>query len=540
MLVSVSTAKVERYEWFTYYGRPKVFESHNRKYDLALEPRDKFGVRKFGAKYKVLEASDTKIIFTLSQREVDSLIKKSKGFSGKVDGKKVTRGIGGLEPTRKRKTSKPKSTKIARRFVHPVDQQEEDIYPHVDIPVTKSELTRLFHLLNKKYFDNMLNPRTKLVVMNAYRVTGRAFTEWIDDRIIRQAIRINKSALTNRKRLVNVLLHEMVHLKHKILSVEHGLDEYDETDIRNGHGPKFVAEVRKLNSYGFEVSEYTEDTPEDILDIDLYTLIVYNNDICRGVYSHSPFKEHVDDILEEYGTKLGRGMFTDYAYGKSRDPIVTKFPSLTSKFRLSNKRKNFVSLVMSKHIHRVISGLKNIKRGKLVVDHDTAEVNQEIVALLPHSEKIRVHEFTYFAYTIMGNVNIPEYKEAASHPVVRQHALDVLTEADRKYMYQFWKDTPDNLFMKNKHFEQQIMDIARHMDVLYELQLRGKSDSAYEELYNELAETLKRLYQFYFKGRKSMSEAMNFLSRLVLKQKMSNANEVSSVFADLKKRMQRK
>jgi hypothetical protein len=542
MLVSISAAKVELYEWFTYYGRKKSFENHHSKYDLNLEPKDKFGIRKVGSNFKLIDSADVSVLFTLTEKEASFLIKKSKGFGGKVNGTNVKKGAGGLDPQNIRARFVPakKSTLVPRKHVPAKDVPENEIYPEVNMPVTRPELHRLFNLLNKKYFNNVLSVQTKLIIINAYKVAGNALTEWMGDRILKQAIRISKNATTNKKRLVNTLLHEMVHLHHKKLAVEQGKTEYDENNIRNGHGPLFVQAVKRLNALGFEVPEYTADMPVDKLDLDLYTLIVYNNDSFRGVYSNAPFKEHIQDIIGAYGAKVGHGVYTNYAYGKTRDPFVTKFPSLTKKFTLNNTRKKFTNLTLNPRVHDIIKNLTGTIAEKIVPKHDTMDVSENIKSIVQHTEKVRVLSFLRFATIVMLNSGMPEYKKSASSGLLKESVLDVLTEADRAYLFKFWQDTPDSLFMKLPAFKREITTLVRGIEPLKELHyarsyanLSGKHD----QVFNDLAREMQTLFEFYFKGRKTIDETFSFITKLILRQKLNTLQEVDDVLREAKRRI---
>lgn len=536
MFISLSSTKAELYEWFTYYGRKKTFEDHHKKYDLTLEPKDRFGIRKLGQKYKLVDASDTSTLFTFSDKEVKLLIKRSKGFGGKVDGKKAVKGRGGLDTPKRRTTSKtsnkPKVIRIGRkRDLDTLDADEglPSVYPDVPIPPTKSDIKRLFNALNKHHFNNRLRPDTKIQTMVSRQIHGKATTEWVGDTIIKQGIRLSKSILFSRKRLINVLLHEMVHLHHKIIWIEDGREEYDEKHIRNGHGPMFVRDIRELNSRGFSAEEYTADDPKDEMDHPVYALYLYGNDTYTGVYFDKSFKSKVESIVDKITNHFGSGVFSSYAYMKTTNPRATTL------FRLTNKQdipKN-VTLRIFKNVKVLSSILEetHAHSTKIKVDHKTAGASPEIVNIVSKAQKIRHTGFNYMAVTAMYYSGISEYVAASKQAIksssynedLYAKAVLSLTDADKEYLHNYWVSIPDDVFYKNKDLNNRLFQpIAANLH-------RMKHREGLESLSIPVKET----YTAYFKGRRTVTEFRNIFELSLVKQKLNNAYDIHNFTVEL-------
>lgn len=507
-------AKVERYKWFTYHGRPRQFQNVHANYDLSLKDGDIFGIRASKNSYKLVEASNLRILFDFPKKQIDVICKKSKGYGGKIGSVVVEKGVGGLD------------THIP---IVKVVEKENDIYPHVEIPITRSEAVRVFHALNKKYFDNFLKKDTRISIVNARSVSGRAVSEWAGNKIIRQTIRISKHVLTNRKRFINVLLHEMVHCKHRILFVEHDQKEYNEDHIRNGHGPKFTKEAQHLNALGFNVPEYTEDTPKDVLDIDFYVLILYNNDVYQGIYCDTPFKKQISELIDNRIAKFGH-IFTHYAYGKTRSPLVTRFTKLTTQFKINRKEKD-IRYLLCPEIRSLIKELPK----KIILTEDSLSVSQELIKFLPSAQKLRASGFTTFAVNVM--YNIPSYRNKIGDwkdiKQEKENIVKQLSEADHKYLYDFWKKTTFDMLMKDKYFKQDVKTICEQVFSLLKNKDSSSSRVTYALTLSSARTNILNTFKFYLENRKSYNDYIFFLMERC--SDYHTADEIYEIFQKITK-----
>lgn len=113
MLLSHSATDVQKYEWYRYMGdRKKSFMDSHPKYDLELERSDIIGLLKgTGDKVYIVPAEDTSLRFTVTNRQAQLLLKVLRPYSGKVNGRAVTKGSGSIEPPLEKIEIKKKTTK---------------------------------------------------------------------------------------------------------------------------------------------------------------------------------------------------------------------------------------------------------------------------------------------------------------------------------------------------------------------------------------------------------------------------------------------
>ena len=112
MFLSISVKKkrqVTDYDWYKFVGaRTRKYHNHNTVYDLDLDNGEKFGIRA-GRQYAYIVPDDMpEVEFKLDLKEAQLLLKSSKGFSGKIAGKRVTAGSKGMEVTAQQSNAPPK------------------------------------------------------------------------------------------------------------------------------------------------------------------------------------------------------------------------------------------------------------------------------------------------------------------------------------------------------------------------------------------------------------------------------------------------
>tara|TARA_B100000214_G_scaffold357534_2_gene317269 strand:+ start:74338 stop:75024 length:687 start_codon:yes stop_codon:yes gene_type:complete len=99
MLISLSAKPVDvkSCAWYKFLGkRPAKFLQHHRSYDLILEAGHVFGVKPIrGGNFYLIDAEALDLKFKISQRELSALLKRSRTFTGKVDGKSVKDSLRG-------------------------------------------------------------------------------------------------------------------------------------------------------------------------------------------------------------------------------------------------------------------------------------------------------------------------------------------------------------------------------------------------------------------------------------------------------------
>lgn len=104
--LSAKQKDVTKYEWYRFQGQRQArFYNHHRTYDLDLEKGEVFGVRAARGFIGLVPQDALDVEFKLSFEEFEKLVKRCKGFAGKVDGKKVQKGLRGKDGRTPNKTA---------------------------------------------------------------------------------------------------------------------------------------------------------------------------------------------------------------------------------------------------------------------------------------------------------------------------------------------------------------------------------------------------------------------------------------------------
>ncbi len=583
--ISKSTTDVTKYEWFTYFGPAKEFADHNPKFHLSLEKNDIFGVRKVGNKNKVVDASAVDTEFTLSDVELKRVVAKSSGYKGKVSRVAVRAGVGGLDKPKVKpavggkiprihtvsddkdddepkkvpvtvNAPKPKDTPSGvkpstptriTRIHTPANQDENEdkgsVYPDVNFPVTREELQRLFKLLNTKYFDGILNPNTPVTITAGFKKLGMAKTTWRGNKIVNQSILMNRGSILGKQRLVNTLIHEMIHLEHAVYRIEQGKQEYDEGHIRNGHGPKFVARAREFNAKGFAVEDYQAEILSDSVDVTLYALFAYSTDSFTCVYHTKPFKHKIAELLQRLKTIFGELRYTHYIYGETNDPIVTRHPKLAAGFTISPRMKSNHGGYMNPRVQKAIDELNFPVKGMFsqTQAHQESGVSPLIVSLIPRLTKIRVLPLATFLTMCMRHCGISEYIQAERDSPNMRIAIEKLSTADREYLHKYWLETPDVLLTSQKVYKKWIDSLAREAETLLYIYRVPRSTSFEEE--NSAGIKMQFLVRILygeiypeFRDRRTVDEMFALLSKSLAKKKMNSPQVIFDVLKLIRNR----
>jgi len=97
------------YAWYRFKGKvKKVYKEHHRSLECELTPNEVFGIKRIGKKFKLVDSSDLSALFTLNPKEAENLLKRSKGYGGKINGVKAPKGA----PYPPKKSSTPKGNSL--------------------------------------------------------------------------------------------------------------------------------------------------------------------------------------------------------------------------------------------------------------------------------------------------------------------------------------------------------------------------------------------------------------------------------------------
>lgn len=88
---------VSKYQWVEYQGPKLILETDHPEFDFELTRGAKLGIRKYRGNFYVVAKDDLDFRFKSSEKDVKKILKKSRGWSGKVKGVRVSAGEGGLD-----------------------------------------------------------------------------------------------------------------------------------------------------------------------------------------------------------------------------------------------------------------------------------------------------------------------------------------------------------------------------------------------------------------------------------------------------------
>jgi len=341
MFLSLSAAALDKYEWYTFEGKRAVsFKNHHKNHELILMPKDRFGVRTYANKVRIIDITDPTLIFILSDKEVARIIGRSKGFTGRVKGVALKAGQGGLDaPSKKASPTKIKtSTKVKENTagprkirVHKPDGEFVDYdskyFPYITMPPNKAEILRLYHYFNKLHFKRELPDKLVIQLSESNKLSGEALATHGRGKT-EYKMRIGKRALTDIPRICSIVIHEMIHILHFKRLFEDVNEEY-----RNAsHGPLFLEEMHRLNTFGYRINVKEDKAQEAKLAKPEYVLLVEANRKDYVVmHSDKPFKAKIPILLDQMRARTAKSItMTKYIYGTTSSSYVFQGSRLTS------------------------------------------------------------------------------------------------------------------------------------------------------------------------------------------------------------------
>lgn len=462
MLISLSAVSLDKYEWYRYHGkRPKTFDSHNKHHELEIQTKDRFGVRKYGTKFKVVDLTDPSVVFTLEKKEVQTLIKRSKGYKGTLRGTKLTPGVGGLDGQRKAKAPKPSATKtrIARkRRVH-VPEGDEPIrdpkyFPELPMPPKKADVQRLYNYFNKLHFNSECPSKIRILFSEALRFSGQAHTKQAGGHVL-FTLKLSKRALTDPLRVIDILLHEMIHLHHHSKVFVDGDDRY----AGAGHGPLFVQEMERLNKYGYNINIKEDDVKEATLAEPEYVMLVeLQNGRWVVIHHPEPFKEQIPEIIDDLRARVSSAVVpTRFIYGKSSSSYSYMGNKLTAKKKLQGKR----SIFGFKDSEKVTQALKRDIRVlyEESLKRQLGDVRGSVENAVDSAVRYLEERFSIYSTVVLAEAGLlAEGKKVRN---IIKNPLEFVTQDEYDFMEKTWIEAEDRHFLKGETFKLVRKDILK-------------------------------------------------------------------------------
>lgn len=476
MYISVASAVLEKYQWFKFTGtRRRSFKKHHKSHQAVLERKDVFGLLKQGNAYKMVDITAPKIIFSLSLKEVKALLKDAKSFSPIVNGKRLPKGdikalkIRVVKPKKAEIESPPKRVRTRRRRVDDNEEPEErikipkedvdaSIYPALSMPPKKADVQRLYNLFNKKYFDNNCPKHINIQFSTALRFMGRARVRITPPNIPVYTLSLAKTGFTTNKRVIDILLHEMIHLDH----YKKAYEDNDSVYLNAGHGPLFLRDMARLNSFGYEI-RVQDDGKSPVVELSekVYLLRIETRRGDLLFYSHVPFKRNLKHLISTLRSKIfNPDDFVSYMYGETKCSNAYLVNKLTDKGELPLRRH--VRLPRSQEIaDTLIETTKVLETGdlKLKTSGDLRDIIVKSVSAFYVHKHI---DFESYLVSIVAHATGKKFLTPREHSAPFGAAREMITEDEYDYIRKSWVDVVPADFYKGsvkKQVEEAILQL---------------------------------------------------------------------------------
>lgn len=466
MYVSISAVSPEKYVWYTFEGkRPVTFNDHHRTHDLKLEKGDRFGIRTYGSQIKLVELSDLRVIFTLGQHEADALIRQAKGFSGRFRGVKLQPGDGGAG-----REFRPEAAAT----------EQQKLFPSLPMPPKTQDVLRLYHYFNKLHFRGECPDKVTIQFSESLRKSGEAMYRGNGGRHTFK-LRIAKRALTDVERVINVVLHEMIHLRHMKMAYV----ELDSNYIGAAHGPFFVEDMNRLNKLGYRIEIREDDVREAELARPEYVLVIETtSEWVIVVHFEKPFRKRVPALIEDVLSRSSSFMdLRRYVYGTTRNSYVYNGNRLTKQKTLPTPRR-LLGIKDPKISRRILDTVKVIEESTL--ERKIGDVRSSVLRAVDKSLPKISETWTTYLIWVLGISNVVGQRIYYSHDQLEEDARKILTQDEYSHARYTWESIDDRHILDSpvfKDYEKKMLlhdidgdDAAKMLADAYASRFAGRVD----------------------------------------------------------------
>lgn len=451
MFISISATSLNGYEWYKYEGaRASHFKSHHSKHDLELSKGDRFGLKKYGTSYKLIDLSEVKVKFTLTEKEVKRLLKKSVGARAIYKGLRLPAGKG-IEPTRKPRTAtKPAPAKVRRRARPESEEKtarDPKYFPNVPFPPKKADVARLYTYFNKLLFNNECPKKVIFQITDTAKRSGQASATKYGEGNVEYKLRLAKRSLTDVMRYFDIVLHEMIHLRHMRMYFELNDERYEDAS----HGPLFVQDMERVNQHGYNVvlRETSETKPVANLLAPEHILIVHRKLDIIWFYHKDDFRDKIDTILAKmYKMSSDMNAMTAYKYGTTDSTELYLGNMLSRNQTLPKNRK--ITRVSTKIAKRVDESV-DVEIHETLTERLSKDdgVRPGLIASVNDSPYIRTLIYKDFLYAALHLAD-----EDVSSSATERQLESMLSPEELTYLREKWSDVPDPVLISSPYFDE--------------------------------------------------------------------------------------
>ena len=341
------------------------------------------------------------------------------------------------------------------------------VYPEFSLPADEKTLKMLFSIFNRLYFASKL-PRPKFAFTDADKHSGITKVKSEGTKISNYRLYINKKIRNNRKAVVDVFLHELIHVWQYMMVNNTGKTEYvDPKRISKikGHGTYFWQQANILNGKGFDIK-----TDSDAIDLEIpltycIAAVTKSNQIAI-LTSTENFHKKPDVVVNSLVNFAGQGTFNAYTLFTTTDTLSIGIPKLTKAGKLPKNARHIYILP------KVVDELLASKKTKIThaakeitpsTDSALTDIPQDVLSMLPRiQKKVRSRPFKEYLRMLVQNVS---YKDSISVPFDYQYGdeIDGLPNKIIEFVYNNWKKVELSEIKSSYGVKQVVSGIDRFM-----------------------------------------------------------------------------
>lgn len=342
-----------------------------------------------------------------------------------------------------------------------------DLYPEFETPISLRDLEDLYDKFNREYFgDELPKDCTFYFSPLATKTYGKARLDFADTKSkAKYKIMLASAIQTDRALIVDVLLHEMIHIWQYIYYVSTGKSSYLDRSIfdKTGHGVYFKRHMDRLNRIGFDINVTADYESEIDLTSPAYCLAISteNADDHVILWSFKDFKRSIPELVAEAQDLAGYN-YNVVNYFNTTDSTVLAGVRVTAKNKIPKRRVNI------RFPSEIVKLLLNSSLTTLTIDNETlkpameepangvslAEIPTEVVQIANACHKYR-GKCTYESYLKTVLMNTKEYGSMAKYgmSIFKQKLETDVPKAVQEYIFNDWLQITDSEIKRSDFFK---------------------------------------------------------------------------------------
>lgn len=281
----------------------------------------------------------------------------------------------------------------------------------------RDHLAKLYDDYNSFYFGGKLLPIDKIISTPRFKKANGRATLLSFGGVNRISISISDKIIDNEVKLKNVLVHEMIHVKqYQDFLLTGDLQYLDEENLDNdpeyskGHGRNFKRIMGEICSIDPNIAIKTTDDSyfsENIKRGNFHYFdvsYVRESGVKRAIfYTDRPVNgKGIGEIKESFEHLYGRQSLVSIEFRKTKNPSITNFSRLTSRFEI---RKKQVPIHYSEMDLATIADIESILLDKREYAVNTQEFAKSLANTLVALRRTKHLSFTEYLLGVVSSNN---------------------------------------------------------------------------------------------------------------------------------------